>query len=70
MSTEYDHCGADDTLTTQAIVELTEANLSSASDEPEWSQEVRFLREDDEARQGDRRSAEVDEVIDLSTLLS
>lgn len=70
MGTENDYPGAGGTLATQAIVELTEANLSAASDESEWSQEVAFLREGDDARQGNTTTAEFEEVIDLSTLLA
>jgi hypothetical protein len=70
MSNESNYPGAERALTRQAIVELTEANLSTASHEEEWDQEVEFLRESDGDRRGAMRQAEVDAVIDLSTLMA
>lgn len=70
MGADNDYPGAERALTRQAIVELTEANLSTASHESEWDQEVEFLRESDDDRRGTLPQAEVDAVIDLSTLMA
>lgn len=70
MGADDDYPGAERALTQQAIVELTEANLSTASDNSEWGQEVQFLRESDGARRGTLPQDEVDAVIDLSTLMA
>ena len=68
MDAEQNYSGADSSMATQAIVELTEANLPAGSGEAEWAEELAFLSG---STPQDRISpAEVDEVIDLSTLLA
>lgn len=70
VSKENEYPGAERALTTQAIVELTEANVSTVSDASRWDREVAFLRE--QSGQSGREIAqdEVDDLIDLSTLMA
>ncbi len=70
MSTDYSSNELDGTLTAQAIVELTEANVSPVGHGAEWEREVAFLRDSgDDAAFGAFQS-EVGEVMDLSSVLA
>lgn len=70
MSAEYTANELDGTLDAQAIVELTEANISTAGDGVEWEREVAFLRESGEDAASGAAQSEVGDIMDLSTALA
>lgn len=70
MAFERYYSGADGTQATQAIVELTEANIPAVSGEAAWAEELGFLDHSAGPWCDALSDTEVDEVIDLSSLLA
>ena len=68
MVREQDYFGGNDSLAAQVIIDLTEANLPAGTGDAEWAEELAFLR----GSTGQERIVhpDVDEVLDLSTLLA
>ncbi|HEY8601325.1 MAG TPA: hypothetical protein VIL85_23055 [Thermomicrobiales bacterium] len=69
MTHDFITDGADAVITTQAIIELTEANVSSAGHGDEWEREVAFLHD---SAAGDAPGAgliEFGDTIELATAL-
>ena len=55
----------DDVLLSQAIVELTEANLTPAETTPAWSEEVAYLRDDAPASPSEPPPPLVQDIADV-----
>lgn len=60
----------DTLLTTQAIIELTEANVSASGHGDEWEREVTFLHDSAADKAPGPGSDDLGEVLDLATALA
>lgn len=60
----------DTAFTAQAIIELTEANVSSNGHGDEWQREVAFLHDPPDETAPGSRPDDFDEMIELATALA